>query len=209
LRLAVVAACVCSALQADDPPRGQARSILRELRSDSMKPPAATQASAKLQEAIRILRLLRLPQPGKALPQLPPATPPTQPATRPARQELLSPDVLAEIAKRAGDVPHPTALADALFQAGKARTAYVVYEAALASEEVPDNKAWIIFQMGNCRRVYDPAGCRPIYQRLLAEHPNSPWVPLAQARDHLTEWYAVNKPAELLAQEEAAVAAPK
>ena len=52
VRLAFVTACVCSALLADDQPPGRERSILRDLRSDSMKPLATSQAGAGLQDAI-------------------------------------------------------------------------------------------------------------------------------------------------------------
>jgi len=203
LRLAAVAACVCSALLADD---GADRTILRGLRSDSMAPPASTRPGAALADAIRALRQRQLPRAGETArtkPARPAPGPRTRPATRPAEAEALSPEVLAEIAGRAKDLPDPTALADALFLAGRDKTAFAVYEAALASETVAENRAWLIFQMANCRREYDPAGCRAIYQRLLAEHPKSPWVPLAQTRDLLADWYAVNAPAELLAEEDA------
>jgi len=211
LRLALAVTCVCSALLAETPalttdaPEGYER-LLRQLRSDSMRSISTTQQAVDLMKAVDRLQSMRVPDPSRRRPQptapqptSAPATSATQPAGPVKPAGPLTPDVLAAIVGRPlSEMANPIALADALFLSDQPKAAYAVYESALASEKAPASRAWMLFQMGNCRRQFDPAGSRAIYQRLLAEHPESPWISVAKTCDVLTEWYAINRPAQML-----------
>jgi hypothetical protein len=60
-----------------------------------------------------------------------------------------------------------------------------------------DGKAWLLFQAANCRRRADPAAAAALYQRLAAEHPQSPWTAVAHARLRILEWRQAERPETL------------
>jgi len=189
-------------------PAADVRRALRELRSASLSPPSAP-PDDDLQRTIRRLRALRLRRTGQGPPELAPKpaatapAPTSAPAAHAGHARLdgpLTPHLLKRIAAMPPkDVSRPSALADALFLAGKPEQAFRFYEAAFEeTHRRPEGRAWLLYQMANCRRAYDPPGSRQIYKRLLAEYPESTWAPLAEVQHHLTEWYEVNKPRELV-----------
>jgi tetratricopeptide (TPR) repeat protein len=62
------------------------------------------------------------------------------------------------------------------------------------------DRAWILFQIGNCLRNDDPITAMKMYGQLITEYPNSPWKELAGARSKLLNWYLTDKPGELIAE---------
>jgi tetratricopeptide (TPR) repeat protein len=90
------------------------------------------------------------------------------------------------------------AIADSLFGGRRYDSAFAFYEMALKSSPEGDTNAWILFQMGNCRRHSDPAAAREYYKRVLAEAPDSPWAKAAAAQDKLVQWDQANSPRSLL-----------
>jgi len=62
------------------------------------------------------------------------------------------------------------------------------------------DKAWILFQTGNCLRDDDLANAGKMYRQLIAEYPNSPWIDLAKARLNLIDWYQKSKLQTLIAE---------
>jgi tetratricopeptide (TPR) repeat protein len=90
------------------------------------------------------------------------------------------------------------AIADSLFGGRRYEAAFAFYEMALKSSPGEDANAWILFQMGNCRRPSDPAGAREYYKRVLADAPDSAWSKAAAAQDKLVEWEQANSPRSLL-----------
>ncbi len=62
------------------------------------------------------------------------------------------------------------------------------------------DRAWILFQIGNCLRKDDLPAAAKMYQQLLTEYPNSPWVDLAKAQSNLIAWYLKDEPVKLIAE---------
>jgi len=62
------------------------------------------------------------------------------------------------------------------------------------------DRAWILFQTGNCLRNEDLPGAAKAYQQLLTEYPSSPWSDLAKVRSNLIAWYLKDEPVKLIAE---------
>jgi len=116
--------------------------------------------------------------------------------------ESLSKNPDRAAALRRGGSGSLSELADILFLSGYLKQAAVFYQQAL-DDMAPDspagaeNRAWILFQLGNCLRDADPSTAIKTYKQLIAEHPNSPWTDLAKAREQLVDWYLKDKPLTL------------
>ncbi|MBS3734242.1 MAG: hypothetical protein KGY99_04875 [Phycisphaerae bacterium] len=95
-------------------------------------------------------------------------------------------------------VADPLALADMLFKAGHDKTAGAFYRIALRRAPPAQEEAWILLQLGNCLRDDDPAAAREAYRRVIAEHADSPWTPLAEAYDGLLAWKNSARPTKLI-----------
>lgn len=94
-------------------------------------------------------------------------------------------------------------LADILFLSGHLKQAAAFYQQALDrmapdSAASADNRAWILFQLGNCLRGSDPSAAIKTYRQLIAEYPNSLWTDLARAREQLIDWYRNDRPLALI-----------
>jgi len=138
-----------------------------------------------------------------------PAAPASQPATRPSGAKArptksgrlrLSAEVLAKLRRLSPKgVDRPIMLADSLYLGGYLAEAAEFYNMAMQREPTPQQRAWVLFQKANCKRVSDPAAARGLYRRLLAEQPNSLWGHLADVQQNLIEWRRVNRPRQILA----------
>jgi len=62
------------------------------------------------------------------------------------------------------------------------------------------NRAWILFQIGNCLRDDELPTAMKMYRQLIAEYPDSPWADLAKARSKLIDWYQKDNPRALIAE---------
>ena len=94
-------------------------------------------------------------------------------------------------------------LADILFLSGHLKQAAGFYQQALDrmapdSAASADDRAWILFQLGNCLRDSDPSAAIKTYRQLIAECPNSLWTDLARAREQLIDWYRNDRPLTLI-----------
>ena len=203
------------------PAGGQAEGGLRELWRSNVEV-LADKGSDDLQEAIRRLEAIRLPaQAGGGAAQVParasakvlpaptsrpgPASrsstaPASQPATRPAE---LTPELVAGLNKlHPGRPIGMAALADTLFHSGHVDWALPFYEKAIETSPDDEEKAWLLFQVANCRRKAAPPAADEAYGRLLSECPDSPWGPAAQFQRQFIEWQEVNRLPELLEEVE-------
>jgi len=102
-------------------------------------------------------------------------------------------------------VTNPFQLAEILFLSGHVKEAAAFYQEALNRIDPNDanaaeDRAWILFQMGNCLRKDDLPAATKMYRQLVAEHPNSPWTELAKTIEKLADWYQKDKPKELIAE---------
>jgi tetratricopeptide (TPR) repeat protein len=99
---------------------------------------------------------------------------------------------------------NPAALAEILYRTGCMKEAGVFYREAFerttaASRVSADDRAWFLFQRGNCLRNYEPLEAMKTYRLLIEKYPNSLWTNSAKAREQLIGWYQKEKPAELTA----------
>ena len=98
---------------------------------------------------------------------------------------------------------NPSALADILFNSHCLREAATCYQEALNrmstnETDQSQNKAWPLFQIGNCLRNIDRPAAMQMYKQLIMEYPNSPWADLAKAESDLINWYLKDKPNTLI-----------
>ena len=113
--------------------------------------------------------------------------------------------MLGSIAQHLDQLDSPFELGEVLFFSSRLKEAAVFYQEALRRKS-PDktgsdqDRAWILFQIGNCLRDDDLPTAKKMYRQLIAEYPNSPWVDLAKAREELIDWYQKDKPRILIAE---------
>jgi hypothetical protein len=113
--------------------------------------------------------------------------------------------ILSNIAQDPNQLGNPFELAEVLYFSGRVKEAAVLYQEALnrldpVKTESGQNKAWILFQLGNCLRNYDLPAAKKMYVQLITEFPESQWVEPAKAREKLIDWYLKDKPMTLLAE---------
>lgn len=135
---------------------------------------------------------------------VPTPTGPTEPAASlaPETQQKLD-EVLSDPNK----VHDPLEMAELLFLSGRQAEATIFYEKALArtapnDSTTEDDRAWILFQLGNCLRETDMARARDMYMKLVSEYPGSPWTELAKAHGRLITWYQSARPEQLMSPPE-------
>jgi len=128
-------------------------------------------------------------------------------ATHPAGK--LSSDHTLQIVegqlKDPNQITSPFELAEILFRSGRIVPAGLCYKQALSIIPTDDpnldtDRAWILFQIGNCLKDEDPNTARESYAELIRTHPESPWTEIAKVRYGLIEWNQQEKPVELLRQ---------
>ncbi len=199
-----------------DPAAAPAARLLREVRENRHRlwtshvdTPPASAPSVTLEEAVRRLReAIRQPM-AKARPAPSagageaeaPASEAPAPPPEPKPKPLLPPGELQRLkALSLTTLDDPLALADALFRGGHLPEARVLYERLLQEGTLDGlDKAWVLFQAGNCKRGADAAGAMSLYDRLLAEHPECPWTEAAKVRKTIIQWRREARPDALLA----------
>jgi len=113
--------------------------------------------------------------------------------------------MLKNVSQQPDQLHNPLELAEILFLSGNLKQATMFYQQALNRKDpndiTPDqNRAWILFQIGNCLRDDDLPAAKKMYRQLIAEYLNSPWTDLAKARQNLIDWYLNDKPRTLIAE---------
>jgi len=127
------------------------------------------------------------------------AAPPTAPTLSPKTQKTLE-----DLRKNAARVRDPLEVAELLFLSGRPPEAVPFYEEALRRTSAGGaaagaDRAWILFQLGNCLRETDATKAQDAYMKLIAEYPNSPWTEMARASGRLVAWYQSTRPDQLVA----------
>jgi tetratricopeptide (TPR) repeat protein len=102
-------------------------------------------------------------------------------------------------------INNPFELAEILFKSGRQVQAGTCYKQALKVLPANDpnmatERAWILFQIGNCLKDEDPNTARESYAELIRTHSNSPWAEIAKTRYGIIEWYQQNNPGGLIQQ---------
>ncbi|KPJ66613.1 MAG: hypothetical protein AMJ43_07500 [Coxiella sp. DG_40] len=122
---------------------------------------------------------------------------PYQPVTKQTLQ------MLENLSQHPNQVNNPFELAEVLFLSGHLKEASVFYQEAFKRSTMDNadsvqNRAWMLFQIGNCLRDHDPPMAIKMYRQLITEYPDSPWTDLAKAQDKLIDWYQNDKPRMLI-----------
>ncbi len=128
-------------------------------------------------------------------------------ATHPAGESTsnLTLLIIEEQLKDPNQITNPFELAEILFRSGRLVQAGLCYKQALNIMPTDDpnlgtERAWILFQIGNCLKDEDPNTARESYSELIRTHPDSPWTEIAKIRYGLIEWSQQEKPVELIQQ---------
>lgn len=113
--------------------------------------------------------------------------------------------VLRTLAQEPVKLDNPLELGETVFASGNVKEASIFYREALKRKDPNDfgssgDRAWILFQIGNCLRNDDLPAAAKAYQQLLTEYPNSPWAGPAKAQSDLITWYLKDEPAKLMLQ---------
>jgi tetratricopeptide (TPR) repeat protein len=133
----------------------------------------------------------------------PESAPPVTPATGGSRPSKAQKTL--EILQQNPDQVHdPLEMAELLFLSGRPVEAAPFYAKALASISPSDpaneaDRAWVLFQLGNCLRETDVAKAQETYIKLIADYPTSPWTELAKAHGRLLTWYQKSQPGQTTA----------
>lgn len=113
--------------------------------------------------------------------------------------------MLGNVAQDPNQLENPFELGEVLYFSGHLKEAAVFYQealnrTALNKPGLDRNRAWILFQIGNCLKDDDLTKAQKMYRQLIAEYPGSPWVEPAKAREKLIDWYLKEKPRTLIAE---------
>jgi tetratricopeptide (TPR) repeat protein len=113
--------------------------------------------------------------------------------------------ILKSLSQHPDNLRNPFELGETLFLSGNLKEAAIFYREALKRKSPGDvgsarDRAWNLFQIGNCLWNDNPPTAIKMYGQLIIEYPNSPWKELAEARSKLLDWYLTDKPRELIAE---------
>jgi len=179
-----------------NPDSSEVKQIRKALWQSNITVPEASESTETLSRAIDRIREVRLPDPKKKAELA--LVPESQPAAAEKMAEdqhsgKLTPETLLKLKLALpGGATDPELLADALFYSGHAESAEFFYRHALEKAQEEDRKAWLLFQIANCQKQFDPVVAGKTYGEFLEQYPASPWVSLALAQKHLIEWRTLN-----------------
>jgi len=167
-------------------------------RSPTFTPPTESQAAAAVSQGRPAGSAMENPASLPVVPVATAAAAPASPTTLPPEAQKTL-DVLRQNPTQVRD---PLEMAELLFLSGQTREAAPFYAKALegVSRDDPNydaDRAWILFQLGNCLRESDTAKAQEVYMKLVSEYPASPWTELAKAHGRLLTWYHKDRPEQL------------
>lgn len=121
---------------------------------------------------------------------------------------------LKSLLQQSDKLVNPFELGEILFLSGDQKTAALFYQEALKHKDPNDissaqDRAWILFQLGNCLRNVDMPAAAQMYGQLITEYPNSPWTVFAKAQGKLINWYLSDEPNKLIAECKLSIAGVK
>ena len=207
IRLWLAAAGATLALCAASAPAADSTALIRKARKEvveaSIKAPTDPKAgSPDLRRAVDTVDGIRLEPKAEPVPPMPDIPPmpaiapmpivPLKPATENSAPNgpAISDAVIEKLKTLPPDkVADPLGLADTLYMGGRLAEACTFYEKAFAGAAGPDTKAWVLYQMANCRRSSDPAAAVALYKRVTTEFPKSQWAGVSGVQQRLLEWY--------------------
>ena len=187
--------------QSDDKSSDRLRQMIEQVRAVTFEPPSwAVEAGAapveassakpdKVESNAKVAKQARSQEPKHKLPY------------EPITAETLQ--TLRDLSEHPEKVDSPFELAETLFFSGNLAEAGVFYGEALGRTEPNDatssrDRAWMLFQLGNCLRKSDLPAAVEVYAQLLSEYPDSPWAEIARAQAQLIDWYIKDEPRKLI-----------
>jgi tetratricopeptide (TPR) repeat protein len=113
--------------------------------------------------------------------------------------------MLKNLSQHPEQVNNPFQLAEVLFLGGCLKEAAIFYQEALNhigkdSGRPAEDRAWILFQIGNCLRNDDPPAAMKTYRQLITEYPSAPWTEMAKTLETLIDWLQKDKPRESITE---------
>jgi len=120
---------------------------------------------------------------------------------KPISAETLK--ILGNLSQNPHRINNPLELGEMLFRNGNYKEAFLFYREALVRTE-PNNpdtamdRAWILFQTGNCLRDSDMPGAAEMYGRLITEFPNSLWAQMSMVQSRFITWYQKDEPQKII-----------
>ncbi len=111
--------------------------------------------------------------------------------------------IFKELSQNPENLHNPYELGETLFLGGYLKEAAICYQEALKRKNLNDvdsahDRAWVLFQIGNCMRNDDRSAAIQFYGQLIAEYPDSTWKELAKTRRTLLDWYMKDEPLKLI-----------
>lgn len=111
--------------------------------------------------------------------------------------------VLKSLSQHPEQLHNPLELGEILFSSHCLQEAAKCYREALNRMTAGEtgqarDRAWLLFQTGNCLREEDPATAIQMYEQLIVQYPDSPWASLAKAKSELVAWYMKDTPDKLI-----------
>ena len=188
--------------------KGELQKIIEQIRAVEFE------SQNKQSEPLVVTQSAPSPEPNENLPATETAA---EPNDKRAKSELQTPatenrtplsykpitsqtlQAVSELSQHPEQLSSPFELAEILFRSGNLKEAAVLYQQALNKTNPKDgasasNRAWILFQIGNCLRNDEPQNAMKTYRQLITEYPGSPWTEIAKARDKLIDWYQKDDP---------------
>ena len=113
--------------------------------------------------------------------------------------------ILKNASQHPDELDYPFGLAEILYLSGNPKEATVFYREALNRKRPDDpnsapDRAWLLFQIGNCLRNDDLPTALNMYRQLITEYPDSPWVDMAKTQCQLIALYQKDEPRKLIAE---------
>lgn len=118
----------------------------------------------------------------------------------------LSPQTLEmfrELLKKPEQLKKPFELGEVLFRGRYPKEAAICYQIAFdrmadVEEDPHYNKAWILFQLGNCLEDVSPEEALEKYRILMTEYSDCPWVDVARVKSRVIDWRLKDNPVGLI-----------
>ena len=111
--------------------------------------------------------------------------------------------MLGSLSQNPQQIENPMELGELLFRNGNYKEAVLFYREALIRTS-PTNpgaamdRAWLLFQIGNCLRNSDMPGAAKMYGQLVTEFPNSLWARMAMVQNQFITWYQKDEPKKII-----------
>jgi TolA-binding protein len=171
------------------------KQMIEQIRSVKFEPPKPAQQPASA-VPVEIITAAAAPEQSSQPVQIQPTGNSTSDETiKLVENQLKDPNLIS----------NPFELAEILFKSGRQAQAGICYKQALKvlpadDPNVATERAWILFQIGNCLKDEDPNTARESYAELIRTHSTSPWAEIAKVRYGIIEWYQQDNPVELIQQ---------